>query len=94
MLSLEITDEALEQMLSELQLAEFIYEQPASGDLEYIFKHALTHDVAYHSVLERTPPVLHERIGAALESTYADSLDDHIANWRIITRAAAIRPRR
>jgi len=36
----------LESMLSELQLGEFIYEQPAVGDLEYTFKHALTHDVA------------------------------------------------
>jgi len=66
-------------MLSELQLAEFIYEQPSVGDLEYTFKHALTHDVAYHSVLNERRRLLHERIGAALESTYADSLDDHIA---------------
>ena len=34
-------DDDLDRMLSELQLAEFIYEQPASGDVEYIFKHAL-----------------------------------------------------
>ena len=66
-------------MLSELQLAEFIYEQPASGDIEYIFKHALTHDVAYHSMLNDRRRMLHERIGAALESTYAESLDDHVA---------------
>jgi hypothetical protein len=32
----------LEPMLSELQLGEFIYEQPAVGDIEYTFKHALT----------------------------------------------------
>ncbi len=68
----------LEPMLSELQLGEFIYEQPASGDIEYIFKHALTHDVAYGSVLTERRRVLHGRIGAALESIYADSLDDHI----------------
>ena len=75
----EITREALEEMLSELQLAEFIYEQPASGDIEYIFKHALTHDVAYQSMLNDRRRILHERIGAALESTYAESLDDHVA---------------
>ncbi|MFZ2059653.1 MAG: hypothetical protein WAU82_01450, partial [Candidatus Binatus sp.] len=78
-LSREITGEVIETMLSELQLAEFIYEQPSVGDLEYTFKHALTHDVAYHSVLNERRRLLHERIGAALESTYADSLDDHIA---------------
>jgi predicted ATPase len=37
----------LEPMLSELQLGEFVYEQPAVGDVEFTFKHALTHDVAY-----------------------------------------------
>ena len=69
----------LEPMLSELQLGEFIYEQPAVGDIEYIFKHALTHDVAYNSVLNERRRLLHGRIGAALESIYAESLDDHVA---------------
>ena len=68
----------LEPTLSELQLAEFIYEQPAVGDIEYTFKHALTHDVAYHTVLNDRRRLLHERIGEALESTYAESLDDHV----------------
>ena len=69
----------LEPMLSELQLGEFIYEQPAIGDIGYTFKHALTHDVAYNSVLNERRRVLHGRIGAALESIYAESLDDHVA---------------
>ncbi|HEY6417777.1 MAG TPA: adenylate/guanylate cyclase domain-containing protein [Candidatus Binataceae bacterium] len=69
----------LEPMLSELQLGEFIYEQPAVGDVEYTFKHALTHDVAYHSVLNERRRMLHGRIGPALESMYADNLDDHVA---------------
>ena len=68
----------LEPTLSELQLAEFIYEQPAVGDIEYTFKHALTHDVAYHTVLNERRRLLHERIGEALESTYAESLDDYV----------------
>ena len=38
-------------MLNDLQLAEFIYEQPAVGDIEYTFKHALTQEVAYNSLL-------------------------------------------
>ena len=41
-------------MLIELQLGEFIYEQPAPGDTEYIFKHALTQEVSYNSVLTGT----------------------------------------
>jgi len=72
-------DEEIERMLDHLQLAEFIYEQPAAGDIEYTFKHALTRDVAYNSVLVERRKVLHERIGAALESLYASSLDDHLA---------------
>jgi predicted ATPase len=37
----------LERRLSLLQAGEFIYEQPTAGDVEYIFKHALTQEVAY-----------------------------------------------
>ena len=73
------TEEDLEQMLAALQLSEFIYEQPASGETEYIFKHALTHDVSYNSMLNERRKMLHERIGAALEGVYSASLDDHIA---------------
>jgi class 3 adenylate cyclase len=69
----------LESMLSELQLGEFIYEQPAVGDLEYTFKHALTHDVAYNSVLNERRRLLHERIGAGLELVYRENLNDHLA---------------
>src|SRR6266851_4913792 len=44
-------DDELERMLSRLRAAEFIYEQPATGDVEYIFKHALTQEVAYNALL-------------------------------------------
>jgi class 3 adenylate cyclase/tetratricopeptide (TPR) repeat protein len=70
---------ALDSMLSELQLGEFIYEQPAVGDIEYTFKHALTHDVAYNSVLIQRRRLLHERIGAGLELVYRENLNDHLA---------------
>src|SRR5450631_114230 len=40
-------DDELERMLARLQAGEFIYEQPALGELEYVFKHALTQEVAY-----------------------------------------------
>jgi len=69
----------LERMLSDSQLGEFIYEQPALPDVEYSFKHALTLEVAYSSVLSDRRRVLHERIAAAVESFYADRLDDHLA---------------
>lgn len=69
----------LDSMLSRLQLGEFIYEQPAVGDIEYTFKHALTHDVAYNSVLNERRRLLHERIGAGLELVYRENLNDHLA---------------
>jgi adenylate cyclase len=71
-------DDELERMLTQLQLAEFIYEQPGAGDIEYTFKHVHTRDVAYNQVLVERRKVLHERIGSALESLYANSLDDHL----------------
>jgi class 3 adenylate cyclase/tetratricopeptide (TPR) repeat protein len=73
------SDDVLNRLLSELQLGEFIYEQPAVGDTEYIFKHALTQEVAYNSVLVERRKQLHERIGAAREALYASSLEDHLA---------------
>ena len=61
-----------------LQMAEFIYEQPATGDVEYIFKHALTQEVAYNSLLVERRKLLHERAGEALESMFAGQLEDHL----------------
>jgi class 3 adenylate cyclase/tetratricopeptide (TPR) repeat protein len=72
-------DDELYPMLSELQLAEFIYEQPALGDVEYRFKHALTREVAYNSVLIERRRLLHERVGEAIEALFKDRIDDHIA---------------
>jgi tetratricopeptide (TPR) repeat protein len=72
------SDDNLKRMLNDLQLGEFIYEQPAVGDIEYVFKHALTQEVAYNSVLTERRRDLHERTGAAVESLFADWLDDHL----------------
>jgi adenylate cyclase len=68
----------LDAALAHLQSAEFIYEQPAPGDVEYIFKHALTQEVAYHSLLIERRKLLHEQIAGALESLFAHRLDDHL----------------
>ena len=71
-------DDELERMLGDLQLGEFIYEQPALPDVEYSFKHALTHEVAYGSVLNERRKPLHERTAQAIEALFADQLDDHL----------------
>jgi predicted ATPase len=68
---------AIERMLADLQSGEFIYEQPASGDSEYTFKHALTQEVAYNSILGERRKALHERAGKGLEVIFAANLTDH-----------------
>ncbi len=49
------------------------------GDVEYIFKHALTQEVAYNSVLLERRRLLHEHAGSAMETLFADRLEDHLA---------------
>ncbi|MGH7924868.1 MAG: AAA family ATPase [Candidatus Binatus sp.] len=73
-------DDELAPILSNLQIAEFIYEQPAFPENEYTFKHALTQEVAYGSVLMERRKQIHERTAAALEAMYAATLDDHLAD--------------
>jgi class 3 adenylate cyclase/tetratricopeptide (TPR) repeat protein len=70
------SDDELSRMLTDLQLGEFIYEQPAVGDIEYSFKHALTQEVAFGSVLNERRKELHRRTAAAIESLYAERLED------------------
>ena len=72
------SDEQLAGVLGDLQLGEFIYEQPTVGDTEYIFKHALTQEVSYNSILQERRKLLHERIGRAIEELYPSSIDDHL----------------
>lgn len=73
------TEEKLLPMLATLQEREFIYEQIAGGDIEYAFKHALTHDVAYNSILTERRKILHERIAASIDEVWHDHIDDHLS---------------
>jgi tetratricopeptide (TPR) repeat protein len=72
-------DDRLEPMLKGLQTGEFIYEQPALEEAEYTFKHALTQEVAYNSLLMERRRLLHERTGEAIEALFKDRIDDHLA---------------
>ncbi|HYK63602.1 MAG TPA: adenylate/guanylate cyclase domain-containing protein, partial [Patescibacteria group bacterium] len=71
-------DDELGPMLSNLQVAEFVYEQPAIPESEYTFKHALTQEVAYDSVLMQRRKAIHERTATALEEMFAETVDDHL----------------
>src|SRR5207249_481732 len=67
-------DDALAGRLGRLQAAEFLYETSAAPDVEYAFKHALTHEVAYSSVLWERRRELHARISAAIERLHGGRL--------------------
>jgi class 3 adenylate cyclase/tetratricopeptide (TPR) repeat protein len=73
------SDEQLEPILSSLQLGEFVYEQPSLGGVEYTFKHALTQEVAYNSLLAVRRRQLHDQTARALEALYPERLEDHYA---------------
>ncbi|MBI3329284.1 MAG: tetratricopeptide repeat protein, partial [Nitrospinae bacterium] len=70
----EEPEEVLRRGLSHLQTAEFLYETSLFPDLEYIFKHALTQEVAYGSLPQERRRALHARILDAIERLYPDRL--------------------
>jgi predicted ATPase len=70
-------EEALYHLLASLQRKEFLYEQPAFPESDYIFKHALTQEVAYSTVLQERRKAIHERTAQAIEALYGSSLEDH-----------------
>jgi predicted ATPase len=76
-----VADEAedvLRTSLGELQSTEFLYETRLFPDLEYTFKHALTHDVTYGSLLGDRRRTLHARIVEAIECPYVDRLSEQV----------------
>jgi tetratricopeptide (TPR) repeat protein len=74
------SETGLNERLAALQLAEFIYEQPAFSDIEYTFKHALTQEVAYNSILLERRRLIHEQAGRAIEVLFARRLPDHYSD--------------
>ena len=74
----ELEDEALRRGLVHLQAAEFLYETNLFPELEYTFKHALTHEVAYGGLLQERRRAVHARVVEEIEQLYADRLADHL----------------
>jgi class 3 adenylate cyclase/tetratricopeptide (TPR) repeat protein len=70
--------EALRSGLDRLQAAEFVYETGLYPDLEYSFKHALTHEVTYGGLLHERRRELHLRIVGAIETLRRDRLAGEI----------------
>jgi tetratricopeptide (TPR) repeat protein len=74
----ELPEPTLRLALGHLHEAEFLYETSLFPDLEYTFKHALTHEVAYGSLLQERRRTLHTRIVQAIEQLYPDRLIEHV----------------
>jgi class 3 adenylate cyclase/tetratricopeptide (TPR) repeat protein len=74
----ELPEAALYHGLAHLQAGEFLYETCLFPELEYTFKHALTHEVAYGNLLQERRRVLHARIVDAIEQRYPDRLAEQV----------------
>ena len=74
----ELPEAALHGGLAHLQTAEFLYETRLFPEHEYTFKHALTHEVAYSSVLQERRRMLHAHIVEALEALAGDRLTEQV----------------
>jgi tetratricopeptide (TPR) repeat protein len=70
--------DALPDRLARLQSAEFLYEMRLLPDAAYTFKHALTHEVAYGSLLQERRRTLHARAVEAIEGLYPERLAEHV----------------
>ena len=74
-----ITPAQLVEALHALTAAELIYERAVYPDVEYAFKHPLTHEVAYRSQLTEQRARVHAAAAATMTDFYADKLDERAA---------------
>jgi tetratricopeptide (TPR) repeat protein len=74
----DLPEDALSRRLEQLRGAEFLYETRFFPDHAYTFKHALTHEVAYESLLRERRRTLHARIVEIIEALDADRLTDQV----------------
>ena len=76
----QVIDVSQEELLSRLSLlkdTELLYERGVYPQSNYIFKHALTREVVYDSLLTKRKKELHEKTGLAIEELYKDNIDEH-----------------
>jgi class 3 adenylate cyclase/tetratricopeptide (TPR) repeat protein len=74
----EVPEVELQRHLTALQSAEFLYETHLFPEHEYTFKHALTHEVAYNSLLLERRRMLHARIVEALEAPAGNRVAEQV----------------
>lgn len=69
-------EEELQGHLTELQRSELVREKQRLPELEYIFKHALTQEATYDSLLRERRKTFHLHVGEAIESLFADRREE------------------
>ncbi len=74
----ELPEDELHRGLGQLQARELLWEMNLFPEIEYTFKHALTHEVAYASLLQERRRALHTRMVEVIEQLYPDRLEEHI----------------
>jgi class 3 adenylate cyclase/tetratricopeptide (TPR) repeat protein len=72
-----ISQDELLMHLSVLKDSELLYERGLYPQSAYVFKHALTQEVVYNSILTNRKKRLHEEIARAIEELYKDNIGEH-----------------
>ena len=75
----ELPDMAFDDSIAVLRRAELVQEEALYPDVEYAFRHPLTHEVAQGSQLQEQRATVHARIAAAIEVSWPDRLDENAA---------------
>jgi tetratricopeptide (TPR) repeat protein len=73
-----VPEQTLQSGLKALQSAEFLYETGLYPDLEYSFKHTLTHEVAYRGLLRERRRALHAQIVDVIERLHGDRVSGQV----------------
>ena len=83
----------LRREIANLQAAEFLYETRLFPDVEYTFKHALTHEVTYAGLLHARRREMHARVVEAIEGLYADRLAEQVERLAHHARQGEVWPK-
>lgn len=76
--AVDAAEKQLEQHLAQLQRVDLVREKARQPELEYIFKHSLTQEAAYNSLLHEKRREFHQRVGEALENLFSDRIDQYL----------------
>ncbi len=71
-------EQQLDEHLAQLQRVDLVREKVRLPELEYMFKHSLTQEAAYNSLLLEKRREFHRRVGEALESLFSDRIEQYL----------------